>query len=1135
MPSQYYRLRVWNSDNSLALEVTSVAGGTAPYIAAPPSGDGQEVDLLTGAVRTGAYVVEVVDVATGTDATGTIRVVTNTIYDGTTATARPKLLSRRAVIDVDDAGTFAAPTVWQAGYVSNIRQIDAMRYAITVSNTRRVEQTQRIFSWDTAAERTRFPKRGCLFGGPVIGGFGAQDGQNLAPDSGGWEFTVNATLNNFWSGSSSGGLTALVSLDFNAAYLQPNYEKKTTLTREDFDKFYASMAPYVVYDSPLFLAYGSSWEGLNDRSPIYSYPTVRALLTDSSGNSWTGTIRGLFTPGAAPLNIAIQTGSTAGTNRLFVQLDGSSVDGSGNITPALSNGTTVRVRGVSIPTTPLSPLYFDEHPVDVAKKLYEVIGIEVDATSVTAAKEAIGEQTRLACRITEPQVMAEFLEKAIFGPFGFAARIIDKVVSGQLQPVAEFFLTRELGTSAPTLTISTNDLVGDTPPPIFDLDEATVVTGYTVTQKQIAKWVQPENTTDIPPADMLVENEVTIEVLTGDTTTFSTRIVPYDLQGMVHEVGSFTSDPKSFALTVANEGFERFGRGAPSIEVEVLRSAASAAAKLGELVYLSAGFYPNRNYRIGEAPSIGARVAQVVRREERPESVLFKLVDAGSYNQPTDTPTISVIGNSNDPRRTATFKIDNAATLNTKPVVVTVQYATGASAPSGTKNGTTIARYEAGKIPTGYVPLPPVVPGTTVWVRARSEQPGLFPSAWTAWGATNTYVTLTSWVVPTVGGTPVTSITNASAIVTWGLASNTADPIEVYVYPGTVAPANWQQYRWAVLPPGTTTTALLGLSASTNYVVGVAFFDAITQVRGTVTTATFTTTASTSGTAPTPVGLQVVPGTNDGTLPQGIVLALYSAAGALQTVVERSTTSGSGFTTLAVVPAETQVYVDYLPKDGTTYYYRLKHRQPGQADSTATPEASGSATGVTGVIVPSFSAPSLKAVTTPGTSSYDIVVTWDGTIVYNLDGVSQSVSGWTSPRTVNVTRDTGTATKVAAFAVTKTGVTVSESVNVPPVASSVPAITSAYFSNGFTPGDGGGSVDITWTVANMPSGVTYDIDLVDVTGSPITDASAAYTGVTSPYTASIALGTGATATCVIQALVGGIPIATYSFRSAIPI
>ncbi len=83
MPNQAYRLRIRSADDlSNTLVITSIRGGTNPYISGVPSGDGQEVDLLTGAVRTGAYNVEVVDAVIGTDSTGTLRIVTQNLYDG---------------------------------------------------------------------------------------------------------------------------------------------------------------------------------------------------------------------------------------------------------------------------------------------------------------------------------------------------------------------------------------------------------------------------------------------------------------------------------------------------------------------------------------------------------------------------------------------------------------------------------------------------------------------------------------------------------------------------------------------------------------------------------------------------------------------------------------------------------------------------------------------------------------------------------------------------------------------------------------------------------------------------------------------------------------------------------------------
>jgi len=953
MPTQAYRLRIRNAaDNADTLTVTSIRGGTNPYITGIPNGDGQEVDLLTGAVRTGAYVVEVIDVVTGADSTGTLRLVTSQIYDGVdeflllesgdkillengdpieleannAEFGRPHLLSRKAFLEMSsDGGSNWA--VWQAGYLTSVRQIDAIRYAFTISNTRRVEQTQRIFAWDRTAERTAFPKRGCLFGGPVIGGFGASEGSNLTPDSGGWEFSILDTATSFLSGD--GAYSALVSLDFVAAYLQPNYERKTVLGQTDFEKLYANIAPFVSYDTPDAVPVGTNWAGLNDRSPVYAYPGVRALLEDSAGNTWEGTIRGLFTP-QSNLNYSTQFTQVGGEKRLFVQLDGSSVTALGAITPAMTPGTLVRVRAVSALTTEQSPLYFDEHPVDVATKLYQLIGLTVDSASADTVKDGIGPDTYLACRITEPQNMAEFLESALFGPFGFAARVN---ASGEI----EFFLTRELGTSAPTLTITDDDLVGDSPPPIFDLDEATAVTGYSIKQKKFTKWVQNQQTTEQPPADMLVETEVPYEIVTGDTTTFSTRMVTYDIPGMIHEADSFVPEPQLFAVAVAREGFDRFGRGAPSMEVEVIRGTAPAAAQVGELVYLDAGFYPNKNYRIGES-SVGARVAQVVRRDERPESVAFKLVDAGVYVQPAQTPTITASASTRDPRRVAQFTITNAAALNTNAdIAVAVEWATGASAPAAGVNGVTYARYEPGQIPTGAVPLTAVVPGSTVYVRARSEQPGLFPSAWTGWET----VSLTAWAAPTA--VTVGSITNKSAVVSWNVGANTQDTVEVYVYPGTVAPANWQQHRWAVLPAGTTTTTLLGLTASTNYVVGVAFFDAISQVRGTMATATtFQTTNSASGVADRPAGFAVIEGVNDATLPQGVALGLWTAQGADQTVIERANNltgpdRPSTYAEIAVVPSNTTIYIDPLPNNGTKYWYRIKHRTAGKTDSEVIP------------------------------------------------------------------------------------------------------------------------------------------------------------------------------------------------------
>ena len=93
-----YRLRIRTAaDNADALIISSVRGGTNPYIAEPPTGDGQEVDPLLGGVRTGVYTLRVLDPITS----GTSRVFTSQLFD---TAGRQLLRSRRSYIELSTDG-----------------------------------------------------------------------------------------------------------------------------------------------------------------------------------------------------------------------------------------------------------------------------------------------------------------------------------------------------------------------------------------------------------------------------------------------------------------------------------------------------------------------------------------------------------------------------------------------------------------------------------------------------------------------------------------------------------------------------------------------------------------------------------------------------------------------------------------------------------------------------------------------------------------------------------------------------------------------------------------------------------------------------------------------------------------------
>ena len=919
MPNQAYRLRIRNAaDSADALVVTSIAGGTNPYIAAPPSGDGQEVDLLTGAVRTGAYNVEVVDVATGTDGTGTIRVLTNQLNDSSATTARPHLLSRRAFVEMSTDGG-STWTAWCAGFISNIRQVDAIRYAITVSNTRRVEQTERVFTWQSKAERDAFPKRGCIFGGPIIGGLGGGTTRNI--DSGGWTYLYKAT-----TGTSTPVSGDTLALSYSSGAFYPLFEQKRVPGPNQNAQWWRSVKPYLKRVSGDASAAGAAFTYLQG-SEVFAMPDLTAIVTDpATGNQWLGEVRAMDLGPSQATAAEFKLGLN--DQHLYVKLYAPDTTW-----PTLpSANTALRVRVVTRQASEASPVYIQAHPADVAKKLYEIINLTVNTAAYNAVVDALGANLRVTYRVTAAQTMTEFLEQSVFGPFGFAARVNS---TGEV----EFFPTRVLNYVAPTYTIATNDLVGDEPPAIYDLDEATVVTGYTLTQNVLTAMTNFDSDDTAPAPDGIVSTEQTLEYANGDTSTYSTRVVSYTVPGMVTDADSFVPSFTEWSRGVVFEGFNRFGRGAVNSEVAVLRTSAAAAAQVGDFIYIDASYYPNRNYRIGES-SVGARVAQIVRREERPESVAFKLVDAGGFVQPATAATVSLAVSTSDPRRVAQFTITNAATLNSGSIGVAVEWATGASAPAAGKNGNLFTRYAPGAVPTGAVQLPAVKLGaTTVHVRVRSEVPGIFPSAWSGWST----VTLNAWTAPT--GVTVGTLTNETAAVSWSLNTNTTDSVDVYVAPGSVAPSDWTPYRVNTLPPGTTSTLLTGLSASTAYITGVAFRDRVANVAMTPVTATFTTAGVTTGTADVPAGLVIVDGVNDVNVPQGVVLGLYASVGASSIVVERAPNLTSGATDypgtyaeIAVLPATAETYVDYLPKDGTKYWYRIKHRTPGNADSNPIPQ-----------------------------------------------------------------------------------------------------------------------------------------------------------------------------------------------------
>lgn len=918
MATVAFRLTVYQANGTTPdFTVSSIRGGTNPYIVGVPSGDGQEVDLLTGAVRSGAYNVAVADVATGTDGTGTIRIITNKLED---ASFRQQLLSRRAKIEIsrNNGSTWA---VWTFGYLTSLRQVDAITYNFTVSDSRRIESTHTAFTWsaDTSAttdERREFPNRGCLIGGPTL--------QNFGPlrASGGWEYA--------WKEVQSGYLA----LAFVAAYNAPSYSRTNTM---NVIGFFNALRPFFQSLPPVANLTGSNFDQIRDRQYVFAFPKVMAVVTSGS-SVWYGTVRAAHTPPAPGQNGQgmMESPTFGDMNYLYIELD------PGQSTSYPSTDARVRVQLLQKEVSAASPLYINEHPVDIATKLYETINIPFNATSATAIKAVVGDDIRLALRITEPVRMGEFLAQSIFGPFGFSARTN---ASGE----QEFFATRISNSAVPTISITDDDVVGDTPPPVFEVDEASVVTSFRLTAKSLSPFVpDPTGTLQAPP-DGLVEIETSEIVQNGDTSTYSTREVAYKFPGMVHDGSvtgqSFTLSPEvvgRFFTSIVAEGFDRFGRGAVASEVQVLSGATASSLQVGDEVLLDVGYYPNKNYRIGES-TVGSRIAQIVRRTETPEGPVFKLIDSGVNAQPT-SPTFTLATFAGDPRRVAAVTVTNAATLNSSNVTLAVQYQVSATTP--TKTGTLYTRFRPGTIPTVAFTLPQVPPGSTVWVRMRTERTEYRASAWTSW----TSVALDAWIPPvslTVGTTTANSVA-----LSWDLGSptdNTIDPIDVFAYKGASAPADWTGYRVGSLSNGSTSITVRDLDASTQYTFGVAFKDEASGAYSTFATATATTNAVNTVAAPAAPKMKVYTSFPDAGTTTGVALAIGAVEG-YNIVVERAPDSGGSpgaYKEIALLPPLTPIFVDPLPSDGLTRWYRVFYRLSGFLDG-----AKGTARSATPIAIP---------------------------------------------------------------------------------------------------------------------------------------------------------------------------------------
>jgi hypothetical protein len=800
-----YRIRIRNAaDSADALTISSVAGGTNPYLIDPPRGDGCELLLPDGGSRTGTYKLRVADAITS----GTSRVLTALLSD---ANGLPDLLSRKTYVDVrEDGGSW---DVLIAGYLNRVELESGIAAVLEIGESNRLELTTSAFGRKTTVVSgapvrepmstylARWPQRGCLLGGPIIGDWGPM------PDAGGWEGRVTAV-----SGSE-------IVIGIIAGHLPPAWTRTTNTTA--LRTFVNPKA------APYFARVPTQWEKQELDEPLLLTPIftgLHALVTPVGGTRQIGIPRPLVTPILGDVFntsgdlLSLENGNV---NLRVILLPGSTV-------PTV--GALVRVRVITSDVSELSPIYVTDHPATIYSTLRTEAGAALDSASVTAAIAAVGGDRRISLRVTEAKALAALAKDTLLGPHGLATR---PGSAGQ----DELVYTRIRETTAPATTVTDDDLADGQPVTWYEHDEEDVLTGLELRQQRYVP--APADATN-PPADGVLVQQERIERPFGDQTTFGRRAQVFEVEGMLHTKDSFDTDAPTYADTFAFELRDRFARGAVWAELPLIRGTDGFLVREGEELLVNVAALPNRQKRLGDDPSVPARAMQVVRRTIAPWGALAKLLDSGPNAQFTGTaPTVTIAASAGALRTGADITITNAATLNAESSGVRIQAAiTTGGAPTSADYADVVA-YAAGTIPTTAIPLPRVKAGRTVYARARSERTTERPSGWSAAAS----VTLSALDAPTA--LTATAATDGSRCrLAWTPGANAGDAV-VEVTRRLSTESAGDARRIVALLPGSIRCEAEGLTPGTAYVFGVQHRDPTTGDLSALTTVSVTTSGTT--------------------------------------------------------------------------------------------------------------------------------------------------------------------------------------------------------------------------------------------------------------------------------------------------
>lgn len=664
MPVVAARLRIRNDADTADL-VTFAMADMSDW----PEGDGTSVNVVTGAMRSGSYVVRIVDNLA----------LTAVLNDGG---GRSRLKSRRALVEVQTDGGAWVQRI--GGYVTRVSIRDGYDAEIEVGESLRVPATALVP--DAALGATL--NRGAFVGGPLISQWG--------PFStlGGWRCSVTAIS----------GRT--ITVQVLSSYAPPAY-----MVRPDAAGIGADVATVERLMAPYVVAAEATLVDFDFNTALI--PQLSARITRLSDNQVTvGTPRANFTSdflNTGPDTLLIfALASGVYTMKLTAP--------TGQPLPSVGNLVSLAITTAA--TTPESPAYLDGHPIDVVATLYDSIGVRRNTASFTAVKNALGAQLRYAERVAEPFELQPWIEKNISGPLGVA------FLPDANGDIAATYMRQPL-TATPSPILTVDDLSA-----VESLYEDTEDSSVARLVWEQALYRRIDRPTVDDPADAVLRDVSRQEFTLDSGLTYATRTIQYLIDGQYYIAGAWPGSPEVVSSVQRGQLATRYGRGSPETVFHGRRDSSTVAAlNIGSYLRCNVPSLPSGTARLRTQSGI-SRVMQVTGITEGVGERVLTLEDLGPVGAAIGTaPTLTMATSGYSFSATIT----NAATLITAGSSVRVEIALTSGAAPASSEWTTLRLMTPDDLTTAAIVSGVVTTApTTVYARARSERDGFLPSAYSA-------------------------------------------------------------------------------------------------------------------------------------------------------------------------------------------------------------------------------------------------------------------------------------------------------------------------------------------------------------------------------------------------------------------